>query len=774
MELRKIFTAESKKTSDVLDRGIGFYIPPYQREYDWDGSHIRRLFEDITHGLTQLLHKEKKDSITFIGTLIVVDDVRPETIGPNIFGSDMPDKILSIIDGQQRLTTIVLTNIRLHDEIRMRGDALLKDKDELAFEWLYDRAIQMVDELQETFEEDKRRPESVYRWQPRMIRAYVDLWARSEHEARYESPIAAFVHGYSRRIHNEDGSSANELYTGESYIDDSDVLWKNYVEIQNLIEMVSNGGEENLGALPLGRVAEDFDFQEAVLKEKFPENVCNILSNESNDDFKELIRLVFFANFLMNRVGVTVVSAPGAYAFEMFESLNTTGEELTIFETFRPRVIETERLDKYEKSDSREYMGTIEKYFRQFGTAQERQKETERLLIPFALAESGKKLSTDARDQRQYMRNQYESLPDIQEKRNFVRHLSHVAEFMTNAWQRKEGAFPDITEFTESERKVVLMCMGVLGRANPVTIGPLVRFYSQVLLAPSQLRTKAVNELQEAVKAMSAFFALLRGSGRTTGNLADQYRDLMEKGFKDAGIQPFSRYSSVQGTSEFLTAEKLRKALRCVLAKGRAASIKSKKDWVRLSAERAVYKVSQPLTRFLLFASIHDTVEDEKDSALPTKGRPEVLEMLTWEKWISDLTIEHVAPQEPDPKQNDWPKSLYENPNLIDCLGNLTLLPKSENSSFKNRPWRAKKEMYRVLSLPTQGALETHLEKLEDLEIQLSDKTKDLLIEGRYLKHLSTICNVEEWSDELVQKRSRRLVKLVWTNIAPWLGFDDE
>ena len=124
--------------------------------------------------------------------------------------------------------------------------------------------------------------------------------------------------------------------------------------------MVSNGGEENLGALPLGRVAEDFDFQEAVLKEKFPENVCNILSNESNDDFKELIRLVFFANFLMNRVGVTVVSAPGAYAFEMFESLNTTGEELTIFETFRPRVIETERLDKYEKSDSREYMGTIE------------------------------------------------------------------------------------------------------------------------------------------------------------------------------------------------------------------------------------------------------------------------------------------------------------------------------------------------------------------------------------------------------------------------------
>ena len=771
MELRKIFTAESKNISAVLGRGIGYYIPPYQRQYDWDGSHIGRLFEDITHGLVQLLQKEKKDSITFIGTLIVIDDMRPETIAANIFRSDMPDKILSVIDGQQRLTTMLLTNIRLHDEIRIRREAF-KDRDEHTFEWLYDRTIQVVDELQETFEEDKRRPENVYRWQPRMIRAYDDLWARSEDEAKYKSPIAAFIHGYSRCIHNNNQDSANGLYTGEDYINNSDVLWKNYMEIQNLVKMVSSGGEGVSGALPLDQVAEDFEFQEAILKEKFPEDVCGILSNEGNDDFKELIQLVFFSNFLMNRVGVTVVSAPGAHAFEMFESLNTTGEELTIFETFRPRVIQAERLDKYERSDSRGYMRTIEEYFRQFDTAKERQKETDKLLIPFALAESGKKLSSDARDQRQYMRNQYESLPNIEEKRKFVQHLSHVTKFMTNAWKKQNRAFPDITEFTD--RNVVLMCMGVLGEANPVTIGPLARFYSQVLLAPTHSRTEAVKELEEAIKAMAAFFAILRGSGRTTGNLADQYRDLMEKGFDDERIRPFSRRLSVGGTSEFLTAEELRKALRYALARGRGASIKSKEDWVRLSTERAVYKVSQPLTRFLLFASIHDTVEDDKDSGLPIKGRSGVLEMLTWEKWSSDLTVEHVAPQEPDTERNDWPEPLYEKPNLIDCLGNLTLLPKAENSSFKNRPWRAKKEMYRVLSLHTQAALETHLESLEDLEIQLSDRTQNLLREGKYLEHLSTICNVEKWCDELVRKRSRRLVKLVWTNIAPWLGFGDE
>ena len=131
MELRKTFPAESKSVSEVLKRGSGFYIPPYQRQYGWDEGHIRRLFEDINHGLVQLLAKEKKDSITFIGTLIVIDDLPRDTITPNISRSDMPDSILAIIDGQQRLTTISLMNICLHDEIKRRSGGL-KDRSGLA------------------------------------------------------------------------------------------------------------------------------------------------------------------------------------------------------------------------------------------------------------------------------------------------------------------------------------------------------------------------------------------------------------------------------------------------------------------------------------------------------------------------------------------------------------------------------------------------------------------------------------------------------------------
>ena len=773
MELKKIFTAESKSTWDVLNRGIGFYIPPYQREYDWDEGHIKRLFEDISHGLMQLLRKKEKDSITFIGTLIVIDDARPETIAPNISRSDIPDKILSVIDGQQRLTTILLMNICLHDEIRRRSIKFEKG-DTFAFEWLYDRINQISLELQETFEEDKRRGEGVYQWQPRMIRAYVDSWARSEREAKYKSPIAAFIHGYSKHIYNENENKTNKpymgegLYTGEGNIDKSEVLWTNYETIRNLVEEVSGVG---MDLKVLRQAVKDYGFQEAILREKFPEDVRNILSNEGNDDFKELIWLVLFANFLMNWVGVTVVSAPGAYAFDMFESLNTTGEPLTIFETFRPKVIESEGLNEYEDSDSRKYMRPIEKYFGQFDTAQKRQKETAKLLIPFALAESGKKLPSDPRDQRQYMRNQYESLVDREEKRNFVQHLSHMAEFMTNAWKQEHRAFSSITEFTD--RNLVLMCMDVLGKADHhITIGPLTRFYSQVLLALPDSLAEVVNELEEAIKAMTAFFALWRGSGRTTGGLADQYRELMEKGFNALGIRPFCRCENVGETSEILTAEELRKALRYALGKGRTASIASKADWVRLSSGRTVVKDSLPLTRFLLFAATHDTAEDDKCLGLPRAGRKGILNMLTWEKWNQDLTIEHVAPQ--GSKRRGWPERLYEKPDLVDYLGNLTLLPKAENSSFSNRPWSEKKEMYCILSSSTQDELDTRLTEAEGRGIQLSDSTKELLRNGRYFQHLSTICNVEKWDDEFVEKRSRRSVELVWTNIAPWLGFDKE
>ena len=343
--------------------------------------------------------------------------------------------------------------------------------------------------------------EKEYRLYPRIIRAYNDSWSRLKDDAKYKSPIAEFVHGYSNHIR---GANRAKRYTGKiGQSNESNHVLTNYDVIRRKLRIVSTGGDQDLELPLLNIVVGDEVFQEAILQAAFPEYVCSVLSSKGGEDFKQLIRLVLLANFLMNRVTVTVVSTYNEdYAFDMFESLNTTGEPLTAFETFKPKVIEAEGLSEYKDSTSRGYIKPIEEHLEKFNRAQDRHRETSRLLIPFALAETGEKLSRRHSDQRRYLRKQYDELSTKDEKREFVQHLSHTAIFFEKVWQKEGNAFESIAF---PNKDLGLMCMDVLGKADHhITIGPLARFYSQILLAPSGSHDEsvAINELEEAIKAL--------------------------------------------------------------------------------------------------------------------------------------------------------------------------------------------------------------------------------------------------------------------------------
>ena len=177
--------------------------------------------------------------------------------------------------------------------------------------------------------------------------------------------------------HIHDNSQAKQ-YTGRvDQIDQNSALLKKYRVIQQKIRSVRNGGDEDLEMPLLDKVVESSIFQETIFQAEFPEEVRSILLGEEHEDFKQLIRLVLLANFLMEGVTVTVLSVYNEnYAFDMFESLNTTGEPLTAFETFKPKVIETEGLLEYEDSPSREFIRPIEEYMGEFKDAQKRHTET--------------------------------------------------------------------------------------------------------------------------------------------------------------------------------------------------------------------------------------------------------------------------------------------------------------------------------------------------------------------------------------------------------------
>ena len=79
---------------------IQYRIPVYQRNYTWGEENCARLFEDLIFCI------EHKDYTHYLGNFV-------HTKGRN---NEEGIKICSIIDGQQRLTTVMLLLKAIEDE----------------------------------------------------------------------------------------------------------------------------------------------------------------------------------------------------------------------------------------------------------------------------------------------------------------------------------------------------------------------------------------------------------------------------------------------------------------------------------------------------------------------------------------------------------------------------------------------------------------------------------------------------------------------------------
>ncbi len=118
MDIDEVFDANPISIERLLrEPGQCFYIPAYQRPYSWDNDHIHRLFDDTGHGVAELL--KSADAITFLGTIITIHDTQYTTVDPKVT-DQLPPRVMTVIDGQQRLTTLLLLISALHDELTVR------------------------------------------------------------------------------------------------------------------------------------------------------------------------------------------------------------------------------------------------------------------------------------------------------------------------------------------------------------------------------------------------------------------------------------------------------------------------------------------------------------------------------------------------------------------------------------------------------------------------------------------------------------------------------
>ncbi|MGY2733567.1 hypothetical protein ACVWYO_001241 [Sphingomonas sp. UYP23] len=75
---------------------------------------MARLFKDTVTGLGRL--PTSPNSLRFLGTIIAVNDKALLGVAEPM-DQQLPETVMTLIDGQQRLCTLITVNILLHDKI---------------------------------------------------------------------------------------------------------------------------------------------------------------------------------------------------------------------------------------------------------------------------------------------------------------------------------------------------------------------------------------------------------------------------------------------------------------------------------------------------------------------------------------------------------------------------------------------------------------------------------------------------------------------------------
>jgi len=795
---QKIFEADSESLYDFVSKnGRGLYIPPYQRDYAWDKTNVERLIDDTVQGLNALL-KRPDESITFIGTIIAMNDAKKSTISP-LVKNQVYGQVMTIIDGQQRLTTLLMLCLGLLLEIETQWAKLKKSKIEVSDEtksWIETRVNDMRGLLSQMLAERQNNGDREFRYFPKMIRAFIDTWSYEADKAVYNSPIAWLLFEYVK-FREETDPNWSEF---PKLLQKSAESAENAAERKHFIKMM-RVMRAKFKALPadddfpdLLTIARDVAKQEMLFGEEFPEamrdalqsmldkqhhgmmmdlsgDLDSLVGDAKTKDWweaaTELISLLFFSKFALERITLVVVTATTEdFAFDVFEALNTTGQPLTAIETFTPKVVQSVGLANYNTSEEKKQIDSAFAYLKKATKADERQKRSAELLVAFALAEKGDRRSKNLADQRRFMHETFGAYNSRQEQQQFIRHLADLSRFFDTTWV--DGSVKPLVGTIQLDDIAALGIRFLVDLGHTIT-APLLAQYAAAILAAENFeeRKTALSEFTLVVKAVVAFAVFWRASRTTTDGIDKVFRDLMSKGEDNFDLPPLAR--GLRGNTPLPKATVIQEVLAARLKADRSnggGNISDKSEWIEKVIVQPLYDVNITLARFVLLAAFHDVVDHQNGEL--TVGKVGTHSTLNFDEWIGNkyATVEHVAPRS---RGKSWSEDLYRD-DQFERLGNLTLLPLNANQSLSARPWEQKQRLYGALAAHTKEESNAIIEKMKIDGIDVS-ATGELIYSGHFLPHVHVISNIQgDWSLATVEKRGRELADLAWMRLSPWLG----
>ncbi len=764
-KVSELFKARAYTPCQVatLENGnAGFSIPEYQRSYDWSENNIDRLMTDIFSNFERLSRTNNTNhasAFTFLGTLILVKDHKQE---PRFKG-----KSFSIVDGQQRLTTLALVACALIEQLRKLRADLPKFPPNIE-DWLNIEADHLERQLAECVYGDQKVFGNLYPF-PKIVRAKKDFRSDSAADEEMRSGVAILLKEFGKFITRRDREfeipDLGKTREAKKIIDNFKYI-KGYCQSLNNSNWYTEKECQMLNAkrFGYGGCKQLWEKTQDVLETDGSSAISQIQKvHEAHSYFRTLMLAAYFCNCI---AVTTVVTADETAAFDIFDALNTTGEPLTALETLKPQVIFTENtesngyagskceMDFYEidKIMEEDYPGTIQK-----------QNETKDLIVTFALYLEGRKISRELSVQRRELRQAFQKSVKVESgPTQFMSALAGVTRYRsdywvsTNCW-RIGGHHTDPVQAD----RVKLLSSFISAMKTSLALPILSRYW---------IIGKEENDFTtyiEVLKAVSAFIALRRAATGGTDGIDTCFRDIMDKG------DPSKKFGLCAGPTHqnaLLELSELKDALRSKLNSSKM-KFYSKDEWINHVVDIPIYMRARPLARFLLFSATHHTAVDPivpglltRDTITPSGDRV----YLSYEKWTSEhyLTVEHVAPNLD--KSDGWDAEIYANARLKDTLGNLILLPATENSSIGSAAWSKKKIFYSALTDHNLDDRKSNLEKAKQEGMQFKRKT-EIIVGANRLPMLDGIRDVKDWNAKFIEQRSRRLAALAWDELRQWL-----
>lgn len=822
--INNAFSSEVKNTSELFIESYNYVIPPFQRFYTWSEENVSKLLDDLYLCInTNKLKNNASDYqsiICFLGTLIVVAyqfQDHPEFLNSKQ-GSE-PNTLYCVIDGQQRLTTVQLIGTILFERLEYLKHQLILVSD---YDYKSDNENAILNEVSTSIKRSltslqkiltKTNDYNDIRKTPKLFRVPEDYYNMKNEKEEFTSVIGQylwdFVNTYFNKKNNIKDAKKFKKRIFDNY--ESRIQTKNNNHLQwqqwEHIEKVKRNIETfiNNYVFSARNIKEKLDFKPEKDFTSFGLSCEEIISlikchelgstNDyqldekiSIDEFKQVLEknnfllqisleLVIFAKFFIENLAFTFVKATDEnYAFSMFDSLNTSGELLTAYETFKAKYINT--TENYNNSFYQEIFSVIDEHLNK-SDKNKKKNATDNLIISFARETFGSQtIGKSLNSQRAFLYDLLEQCKNNSNKApnkdDLIKELYIATIFWKNIWEHnfsnKTICF-DFTDFVTKNSEQIhfsaftSLCMALLVNAkhtivSSVIIRGLSLCYKKI---GSNEFKKAQKYLEEIIKTCAVFSTIYRIASGGTEGIDSIYKDLFKENANDAikGISWFDPcvYSedAIQLLKELCGGIKAR--LKKALSDKNLASLS---EWQNKGKSVSSYEKAKSFSIFVLLC-YWSLCRNKNIDITKFSVDESLLDYLTINQ---DTTVEHIAPQskKTDNTSTSWDPNIY-NEGLSDNLGNLLILDREVNSLINNGESFLKLALYQFFK---QSPKERNLDRLYAENSSVITELKALNLNNHINVDQQALLvdfkenELKNWTVKSINERFSEITQKVW------------